>query len=433
MNIEHKIFEAEVKESNEKDLTIVHFISTEKRDRGRDILYADGMKVEGRPVVLFQHGWSNIGSEPIAKPLWIKKGEFKNRKGIQAKTQFFPDELGQRLWKKTTEGYMPNWSVGWRPLRHEYITDKDGIEVRHVYEWELLEYSLVAVPMQPDAQTLPDSDRKDRMPESILVKMLPEEEERRGNLMAWKRDDGTWEEKPYPNEHACRLEDMDKYIRIRRENDKFAKGIHAIWGIQGGNKPVELQAIRFDKTKYTVAEARKWLKDHDYKCKLFEPASEKCAQCGKPMIITWDVNVSGEDCIKTCDAEFRYTCECNEKKETGSDIEKMMEMMKECLSEIERMMKKMDELMEDMDKFFDHFPPEPDGEKQTAKNIISQKSPEPRQVLIITEQDKKQEEEQRRRQMLEALQPAVKQFNDVIERIPAIIKEELDRERGRVK
>ncbi len=154
--MEHKLYSSELKESNKKDLTVIHFISTERPDRGGDILYADGMVMLGRPVVLLQHGSSNIGMEPIAKPVWIKKGIFKDQKGIEAKTQFFPDELGQKLWEKTTKGYLPNWSVGWRPLRHEYKTDETGKEIRHVYEWELLEYSLVAVPMQPDAQTMTD-------------------------------------------------------------------------------------------------------------------------------------------------------------------------------------------------------------------------------------------------------------------------------------
>ena len=299
-NIERKVFEVEVKEFNEKDLTVEHFISTERRDRGRDILYADGMKMEGRPVVLYQHGFNDvIGSEPIAKNLWLKKGDFKNRKGIVAKTQFYPDELGQRLWQKNVEGYMPNWSVGWRALRHEFKTEKDGVEIRHVYEWELLEYSLVAVPMQPDAQTLPGKEV-----EQICFKMIPEREEKYGELVAWKNDDGSWEEKPYPNEHACRLEDPGKYIRIRRQNDKFGAGIHAIWGIQAGSKPVELQAIRFSSDKFTAAEARAWLKAHKYTCKMFEPATGKCEKCGKPMIIKWSEDVSGENCGKTCDIDF---------------------------------------------------------------------------------------------------------------------------------
>lgn len=151
--MERKTFEAEIKESSREDLTVTHFISTEKVDRGRDILYADGMKILGRPVVMLQHGYTDLGAEPIAKPLWIKKGEFRGNKGVQAKTQFYPDELGRRLWDKTVQGFMPNWSIGWRPLKHEYLREKDGMEIRHVYEWELLEYSLVSVPMQPDAQT----------------------------------------------------------------------------------------------------------------------------------------------------------------------------------------------------------------------------------------------------------------------------------------
>jgi len=154
--MERTMLQSEVKEFDGRDLTVVHFISTERRDRGNDVLYADGMTMQGKPVVLFQHGQGSPGSEPIAKPLWIKKGEFNGKSGIKAKTQFYPDDLGKRLWKKTTEGYMPNWSVGWRPIRQESKTERDGTLVRHVYEWELLEYSIVAVPMQADAQTMGD-------------------------------------------------------------------------------------------------------------------------------------------------------------------------------------------------------------------------------------------------------------------------------------
>lgn len=315
MKKEIKIFEAEIKEYNEKDLTVTHFISSELPDRGGDILYAAkndkgaGMIMLGRPVVLQQHGWGEMGMEPIAKPVWIKVAKFKDRNGIECKTQFFPDDLGKRLWKKTSEGYMPNWSVGWRPIEDKVEMKGD---VRHVYEWELLEYSIVGVPMQPDAQTGEIS--------SFLFKMIPEHEERYGELVGWKKDDSTWEEKPYPNEHACRLEDPDKYIRIRRQNDKFGKGIHAIWGVQGGGKPVELQAIRFSKSKFTAAEARAWIKEHKYKCKLFEPASEKCEKCSKPMLIQWGMDVAGDKCQATCEASFSYVHD-GECEKAGEEIE----------------------------------------------------------------------------------------------------------------
>ncbi len=81
-----------------------------------------------------------------------------------------------------------------------------------------------------------------------------------------------WEDvlKPFPNEHACRINDPKKYSSFSRENNKFAPGIHAIWGIKEGKS--ELQSIRFDKSKYGAAEAKKWAEDHDYKCNPFEPA-----------------------------------------------------------------------------------------------------------------------------------------------------------------
>lgn len=85
----------------------------------------------------------------------------------------------------------------------------------------------------------------------------------------------TYEEitKPFPNEHACRKTNPDKYKRFRRQNNKFGSGIHAIWGVTKVGEKVELQSIRFSKSKFTVAQAKKWLKDHDHTCILFEPAS----------------------------------------------------------------------------------------------------------------------------------------------------------------
>ncbi len=77
---------------------------------------------------------------------------------------------------------------------------------------------------------------------------------------------------PFPNEHAARLKDPGQYMRVRRENDKFGSGIDAMWGIRRDGT-VELQAIRFDSDKFTVAEARKWLRDNNQKPILFEEAS----------------------------------------------------------------------------------------------------------------------------------------------------------------
>lgn len=166
------VFESEIKAVDTENLILEHFISTEKRDRGGDILYADGMRVDGKPVVLWAHGRDpKIGPEPIAKPLFIRPSSFKGTKGIEARTQFFPDETGKRLFNKAAAGVIPNWSIGWIPHRHDFKTGKDGKEERHVYDWSLLEYSLCAVPSQPDAQTVYGKGIDENV---MLFKVIPE-------------------------------------------------------------------------------------------------------------------------------------------------------------------------------------------------------------------------------------------------------------------
>lgn len=91
---------------------------------------------------------------------------------------------------------------------------------------------------------------------------------------------------PYAREHAARLKDPKLYIRIRKEKDKFGPGIDAQWGIlrKAGKETAELQSIHFDASKFTVAQAKKWLAAHDYKPIRFEPAQppKKSKASGEP-------------------------------------------------------------------------------------------------------------------------------------------------------
>lgn len=79
--------------------------------------------------------------------------------------------------------------------------------------------------------------------------------------------------RPYPNEHAARINDPDKYEDFRRVNDELGDGIDVIYGLlaSGG----EIQSIRFDKLKWSVDDAKAWLDDHDYTVIEFEPAMEE--------------------------------------------------------------------------------------------------------------------------------------------------------------
>jgi HK97 family phage major capsid protein/HK97 family phage prohead protease len=77
--------------------------------------------------------------------------------------------------------------------------------------------------------------------------------------------------RPYPNEHAARLTDPDQYDSLRRVNDEGGPGIDFIYGIKEGES--EIQAIRFSSSRYSPAEARDWLAEHDFSAIEFEEAT----------------------------------------------------------------------------------------------------------------------------------------------------------------
>jgi len=91
-----------------------------------------------------------------------------------------------------------------------------------------------------------------------------------------KRDERQ-EARPYPNEHAARINDPAKYDEFRREADAGGPGIDFIYGIYiiDDERDPEIQSIRFDAARYTAEQAREWLDEHEFEPVKFEPASEE--------------------------------------------------------------------------------------------------------------------------------------------------------------
>jgi hypothetical protein len=87
---------------------------------------------------------------------------------------------------------------------------------------------------------------------------------------------------PYPGEHSARIMDPSEFERFRRQNNKLGQGIHVIFGFKAGGGS-EVQAVRFDADKFTVEEAKQWLRDHDFKWILFEPSIKKEEEVGNAM------------------------------------------------------------------------------------------------------------------------------------------------------
>lgn len=103
---------------------------------------------------------------------------------------------------------------------------------------------------------------------------------------------------PYPNEHAARLVDPSEFKEFRRQHPKgFPEGLDVIFGIREDGK-TEIQAVRADRTKWTVEGFKKWLADHDMSPILLEPASDSTKK-GFDTFSTWtaidlDKGVNGE-------------------------------------------------------------------------------------------------------------------------------------------
>ncbi len=90
------------------------------------------------------------------------------------------------------------------------------------------------------------------------------------------------QDRPFPQEHAARLRDPSAYDRFRRRNNAAGRGVDFIFGIKSGQSGADLQAIRFRLSRFTAAEAKQWLSDHDYKPIQFEEATGKRTKVDAP-------------------------------------------------------------------------------------------------------------------------------------------------------
>lgn len=75
---------------------------------------------------------------------------------------------------------------------------------------------------------------------------------------------------PFPNEHAARQRPPGGFSKFRRKN--IEEGVTLILGRPKGGGDWQTQSVRFASAEWSPAEARAWLREHDYKGEL-EPAT----------------------------------------------------------------------------------------------------------------------------------------------------------------
>lgn len=142
-----KSFTAEVKAEDGKPITIC--ISTATPDRMGDVIAVEGWKLDSyqkNPVVLWAH---DRKQPPVAKAnrVWIEGGS------LMSEPEFTPREMypfGAMVGDMVRGGFLNASSVGFRPLKYAY-NDERGAYAMDFMECELLEYSIVPVPANPEA------------------------------------------------------------------------------------------------------------------------------------------------------------------------------------------------------------------------------------------------------------------------------------------
>lgn len=150
---------AEVDDADRKAKTLVVKISTDIMDRDKEVILPAGIRKTNfdlNPVVLWAHMYA---VPPIAKALWTK------RDGTRwlSKPQFANYDFAQLVFDLYADEFMRAWSIGFiptegksrRPTEADLKSRPDWAGVSCIHEeCELLEYSAVPVPCNPDALAL---------------------------------------------------------------------------------------------------------------------------------------------------------------------------------------------------------------------------------------------------------------------------------------
>ena len=119
-------------------------ISTGRPDRDGDVVEPSGWVLENflrNPVVLWLHDLS----KPVGRCVDLRR----TPEGLVAVTEFAKTPLAEEIWALYRDGFLRAWSVSFLALEWEPLPSGG----RRFLKQELLEYSAVSVPANPEALT----------------------------------------------------------------------------------------------------------------------------------------------------------------------------------------------------------------------------------------------------------------------------------------
>lgn len=138
------------------DSRIIEFtVSTTSRDRDGDILEVDGFDLDNykkNPVVLFAH---DSRRPPIGRAVDIHI----EKKSLVSRTEFMDVDVdisgfSDMIYRMVKGGFLKATSVGFLPIEVDLIQEdkkSNGVSGFHIKKMELLEYSIVPIPANPEA------------------------------------------------------------------------------------------------------------------------------------------------------------------------------------------------------------------------------------------------------------------------------------------
>jgi HK97 family phage prohead protease len=137
-------------EVSEADGKLSFTLSTDSVDRSSDVIKQDGWKLDNyrrNPVVLWAH---DQGAPPVGKAelVLVENGALRAKDVEFTGRDLYP--FGAMVGDMYRKGFLSAVSVGFQPLKFNFNAER-GMMAMDFEEQELLEFSAVPVPANPDA------------------------------------------------------------------------------------------------------------------------------------------------------------------------------------------------------------------------------------------------------------------------------------------
>ena len=153
-----KSYDADL-ELNEGQREVLAIISTDSIDRDGEVVSPKGLKKKnfsGNPVVMVNHDYNEL---PVGKALWVKADS--SGKKVLAKYRVAATPRGDEILSLLQQGILNAHSIGFvsnhasKPTTAEKNANPNLEKAKLIHrDWEMMEFSVVGIPCNPDAVAL---------------------------------------------------------------------------------------------------------------------------------------------------------------------------------------------------------------------------------------------------------------------------------------